>query len=188
MNNRDLLPQPIAAGQNVFLRDRIPGDVEEYVNWQACGEWREYNVSWEGILTSLSQEQQSKTAQQFLQKCVEELPVPRKTAIIVTLEDKPIGWVNRYVKERFSEIWYIGIDICEDDYLNKGIGTEALELWVDYLFRNSAVHKIGLNTWSFNKRMIRVAKKAGFVYEGAERELIQWQGNWLDLIHFGMLR
>jgi RimJ/RimL family protein N-acetyltransferase len=36
--------------------------------------------------------------------------------------------------------------------------------------------------------MIRVAEKAGFVYEGVEREMVQWQGKWLDLIHFGVLR
>jgi RimJ/RimL family protein N-acetyltransferase len=109
-------------------------------------------------------------------------------AIIVTHPDKPIGWVSRYGQERFSDVWHVGIDICEDDHLNRGIGTEALKLWVDYLFRDSTTHKIGLETWSFNKRMIRVAEKAGFVYEGVEREMVQWQGKWLDLIHFGVLR
>jgi RimJ/RimL family protein N-acetyltransferase len=35
---------------------------------------------------------------------------------------------------------------------------------------------------------MRVAEKVGFVREGAERELMQWQGEWLDRVHFGMLR
>ena len=30
--------------------------------------------------------------------------------------------------------------------------------------------------------------KVGFLYEGAQRQMIQWQGEWLDLIHFGMPR
>jgi RimJ/RimL family protein N-acetyltransferase len=36
--------------------------------------------------------------------------------------------------------------------------------------------------------MMRVAEKLGFVNEGAQRELIEWQGKWLDLVHYGMLR
>jgi RimJ/RimL family protein N-acetyltransferase len=28
----------------------------------------------------------------------------------------------------------VGIDICEDAYLNRGYGTEALCLWVDHQF------------------------------------------------------
>ncbi len=81
-----------------------------------------------------------------------------------------------------------GIDICEDEYLGRGIGTQALGLWVDYLFENSDVHRIGLDTWSFNQRMMHVAEKVGFVYEGAQRELREWQGERIDAVHYGMLR
>ena len=114
--------------------------------------------------------------------------MPRRRATIATLEGKLLGWVNRYGDKRFSEAYRVGIDICQDAYLDQGVGTEALGLWVDYLFSNSDVHRIGLDTWSFNGRMMRVAEKLGFVREGAERELIRWQGEWLDLVHFGMLR
>jgi RimJ/RimL family protein N-acetyltransferase len=188
MNGQNLQSQPIAIGQSVFLRDCIPTDVEKYIHWQTHGEWREYDAPWEGIYTSLTQEQQDKFIHQFLEKCEEELPTPRKRATIVTRQDDPIGWVNRYAQERFPDVWYIGIDICEDDHLNKGFGAEALWLWVDYLFTNSTVHKIAFETWSFNERMMRVAEKLGFIHEGIERELIQWQGQWLDLVHFAMLR
>jgi RimJ/RimL family protein N-acetyltransferase len=33
-----------------------------------------------------------------------------------------------------------------------------------------------------------VAEKIGFVYEDRAHALRQWQGEWLDLLHFGMLR
>jgi RimJ/RimL family protein N-acetyltransferase len=114
--------------------------------------------------------------------------VPRKRATIATLEGEPLGWVSRYGDERFPEACLVGISIGEDAYLNRGIGTEALGLWVDYLFSNSSIHRIGLDTWPLNPRMVRVAEKLGFVYEGTERELIEWQGDRLDRIHFGMLR
>jgi RimJ/RimL family protein N-acetyltransferase len=36
--------------------------------------------------------------------------------------------------------------------------------------------------------MMHVALKVGFKYEGTESEVRQWQGEWLDLVHYGMLR
>ncbi len=53
---------------------------------------------------------------------------------------------------------------------------------------NSTVHRLGLDTWSFNPRMMQVAGKLGFTSEGAQREVLQWQNQWLDLVHYGMLR
>ena len=84
--------------------------------------------------------------------------------------------------------WFVGIDICEDKYLNKGMGTEALELWIQYLFSNSNIHRLSLDTWSFNKRMMHVAEKAGFIFEGKQREFIKWKEEWIDAVHYGMLR
>ena len=112
---------------------------------------------------------------------------PQKMAVIATLENKPLGWVNRYGKDN-PLIWFVGIDICEDDYLNRGYGTEALKLWINYLFANSEYHKLCLDTWSFNPRMARVAEKIGFIFEGCQREMQFWQGEWLNLMHYGMLR
>ena len=178
----------ITSGRRVILRDRLPSDVESYLRWQTHGEWRLYDAPWENEHVPTTAEEEEAFCVRFLEKCRQEHSVPRKWAMIATLEGEPLGWVSRYGDKRFTEAYRIGIDICEDAYLDQGIGTEALRLWVDYLFANSDVHRIGLDTWSFNGRMMRVAEKLGFVREGAERELIRWQGKWLDLVHFGMLR
>jgi RimJ/RimL family protein N-acetyltransferase len=178
----------IVSGERVVLRDRQPSDVEIYLRWQTHGEWLLYDAPWENEHVPTTAEEEEAFRACFLEKCQQEFPVPRKRATIVTPEGGPLGWVNRYGDERFPSAWLVGISIGEDVYLNQGIGTEALELWVDYLFSNSDVHRIGLDTWSFNERMMRVAEKLGFIREGVERELIQWQGKWLDLVHFGMLR
>jgi len=176
----------IASGERVILRDRQPSDVESYLRWQAHGEWRLYDAPWENEHVPTTAEEEEAFRARFLEKC-RELSVPRKRATIATLEGEPLGWVNCYGDESFPA-YRVGIDVCEDAYLNQGVGTEALGLWVDYLFSNSDVHRVGLDTWSFNARMMRVAEKVGFVREGAERELMQWQGEWLDRVHFGMLR
>jgi RimJ/RimL family protein N-acetyltransferase len=177
----------IASGKRVVLRDRLPSDVECYLRWQTRGEWRLYDAPWENEDVPRTAEEEEAFRERFLEKCRRELSVPRRRATIARLEGEPLGWVNRY-GDKDLPAYRVGIDICEDVYLNQGIGTEALGLWVDYLFSNSDVHRIGLDTWSFNGRMMRVAEKVGFVLEGAERELMLWQGQRLDLVHFGMLR
>ncbi len=70
------------------------------------------------------------------------------------------------------------------NYLNRGYGTEALKLWVNHLFANSEYHKLCLDTWSFNPRMMRVAEKVGFIPEGFQRHMQFWEGEWLDFMHF----
>ncbi|MBN1979480.1 MAG: GNAT family N-acetyltransferase [Anaerolineae bacterium] len=178
----------IASGERIVLRDRLPSDVESYLRWQTHGEWRLYDAPWEGVRTSMTVEEEEAFRARFLEQCEQELASPRRRATIATLEGEPLGWVSRYGDGRFPDAVLVGIDVCEDAYLNQGIGAEALGLWVDCLFVNSDVHRVGLDTWSFNKRMMRVAEKLGFTREGVERELIRWQGEWLDRVHFGMLR
>lgn len=178
----------LAKGRFVFLRGGLPSDAEHYLRWLFSGEWRSFDAPWEEGPASMTPEEADAYRERFQAHCQKEPDFPRKGAIIATIEGKPLGWVNRYAKERFPDAWYVGIDICEDVYLGRGFGTEALGLWVDYLFRHSNVHRIGLDTWSFNPRMRRVAEKLDFVYEGAERELIEWQGERLDLVHYGLLR
>ncbi|MGD8398181.1 MAG: GNAT family protein [Anaerolineae bacterium] len=185
MTQRDTF---LVAGERVVLRDLLPSDAEDYVRWQVSGEWRRFDAPWETMRTSMTEEETEAFRQRFHGIDAQALSVPRAWATIATREDRPLGWVNRYTKERFPDVWYVGINICEDDCLGRGMGTEALGLWIDYLFRHSDVHRIGLDTWSFNPRMMRVAEKLGFVYEGAERELMAWQGERLDFVHYGLLR
>jgi len=177
----------IVVGRRVILRDWLPTDVDSYVRWQYTGEWRLLDAPWEGS-DPRTEIEIERTRARFLERLAKaELPWPRGRVVIAAKSGAPLGTVSRYA-DREPDVWYAGIAICEDDYLGKEYGTEALQLWVDHLFRNSDVHRIGLDTWSFNPRMIRVATKLGFVFEGAQREMRQWQGEWLDAVHFGMLR
>lgn len=179
----------LVSGQQVILRDPLPADADSYVHWQTHGEWRMYDAPWEGVRTFMTPQEEETVRQGFLDQCSQRRPFPQQGAMIATLaEDRPLGWVNRYANDRFPDAWFVGIDICEDASLNRGLGTEALALWVDYLFTNSTIHRLGLDTWSFNPRMMRVAEKVGFKYEGAQRELIEWQGCRLDWVHYGWLR
>lgn len=174
----------IAKGNLVMLRTHLKTDRAPYQRWQTQGEWRTLDTPWEQIKPKKKQNQDNKKAQSPKEDDVG----PKRMAVIATLENLPLGWVNRYRFKNNPLIWFVGISICEDDYLNHGYGTQALRLWVNYLFANSDFHKLCLDTWSFNPRMMHVAEKLGFISEGFQREMQFWQGEWLDLMHYGMLR
>ena len=172
----------IARGDLVLLRDWLASDVDAFVRWMTHGEWRLFDAPWEDVNANWDRDW---FVRQFKRKDKSWLSA---RAVIATPEGIPLGWVNRYGEKENPHVCCVGIDICEDAYLNRGLGTEALRLWIDHLFATSDVHKLALETWSFNPRMIRVAEKAGFVYEGRQREVQPWQGQWLDLMLFGLLR
>lgn len=179
----------LATGEKVFIRDALAKDVEHWVHWRTHGEWQHYDAPWEGIRESLTPNEEYQIRWQFLASCEETKPLVRRNAMIARVDgDMPIGWVNRYQHQRFLGIWYIGVAIAEDACLNQGFGTEAIRLWTGYLFKRLSLHRLALDTWSFNPRMIRCAEKAGYTYEGAQRAMIEWNGQWLDWVHFGILR
>ena len=185
----ETFPNIDARGELVCLRKWQASDCDHFVRWLAQGEWLRFDAPWAEFRLTGSPGDDRHNREWFL-KQLERTDRCWLTgsAVIATLEDTPIGWVSRYGGQDEPGVITVGIDICEDAFLNRGLGTEALKLWVDHLFAAWDYHRIGLDTWSFNPRMIRVAEKVGFVYEGRRRHMKHWQGEWLDSVHFGILR
>ncbi|MBT1248388.1 MULTISPECIES: GNAT family protein [unclassified Thermosipho (in: thermotogales)] len=73
-------------------------------------------------------------------------------------------------------------------YWNKGYGTEAMELLVDFVFKEMNINKIKLHVYSFNQRAIRSYEKLGFKKEGVLREELFRDGKYWDVIVMGLLR
>jgi RimJ/RimL family protein N-acetyltransferase len=124
----------------------------------------------------------------MLDKLVEPLPDPRSSLYVELIDGPLLGWVNSYRHDPSHRTIWAGIDICESAFWGRGIGTEALGLWIGYLFANLDLHRIGLETWSGNERMIRCARKCGFTEEGRFRENVEYDGRRYDGVKFGLLR
>ena len=99
-----------------------------------------------------------------------------------------IGWVVVYYHEDDPHMPEIGIDIPEDSYWGKEMGTEALYLWIDYLFSERKFTRLGFVTWEGNKAMIRVGEKLGFIEEARTRKSCEVNGIFYDRIKMGILR
>ena len=71
---------------------------------------------------------------------------------------------------------------------NRGFGTEATRLIVDYVFTHLPIHRIGLEVFAFNPRAAHVYESVGFVCEGVMRDALLWQGEYTDTVVMGILR
>ena len=78
--------------------------------------------------------------------------------------------------------------LMSQSYNNKGLGTEAIQLFVRYGFEHLNLHKISLEVFSFNPRAERVYTKIGFIIEGVKREDFKYNEVYIDSKIYGMLK
>jgi RimJ/RimL family protein N-acetyltransferase len=65
-------------------------------------------------------------------------------------------------------------------FQDRGLGSAATRLVVDYAFETLGLHRIELEVYAFNPRARRVYERAGFVHEGTKRQALSWDGEWID--------
>ena len=80
-----------------------------------------------------------------------------------------------------------GIFIGERDCWDKGYGTEATRLMLDYGFRVVGLHNIMLRVYSDNPRALRAYQKAGFAEMGRRREARRTGRTRVDVIYMDCL-
>lgn len=106
----------------------------------------------------------------------------------IEADGKLIGMVSYYWEHEPSLWLEMGILIYEPEYWSGGYGTKALTMWIDHLFNEMPLVRVGLTTWSGNARMIRVAEKLGMTMEARIRKVRYWEGVYYDSIRMGILR
>jgi RimJ/RimL family protein N-acetyltransferase len=70
---------------------------------------------------------------------------------------------------------------------DRGLGTEAIRLFLCYGFEQLGLRRISLDVLNFNPRAKRVYDKLGFVTEGVLREEHRWGDEWIDVTIMSML-
>ena len=93
---------------------------------------------------------------------------------------RPIGLTElRRINHRHGTATF-GILIGEKDCWDKGYGTEATRLVLDYGFTIVGLHNIRLSTFAYNERAIRAYTRAGFRIIGRQREAYRWGNKLYD--------
>lgn len=94
----------------------------------------------------------------------------------IVLDGLHIGWICSYInlgyRENKDNILAIGLDIPEKQHRKKGYGSEAFQMYIDYL-RKHGYKSFYTQTWSGNLAMIKVDAitwRLDFCSEGIESE------------------
>lgn len=83
-----------------------------------------------------------------------------------------LNWKNRTT--------YFAVYIGHPDYRSKGYGTEALKLFLSFLFNELGLRKVKLNVFTFNQRAVRCYEKCGFKVDGINRKELYRDGKYHD--------
>ncbi len=108
--------------------------------------------------------------------------------IIETNERVPIGVISlNYIKWR-DRVATTGTIIGEKQFWNKGYGTDAKMILLDYAFNTLNLHKICSAVIDFNKRSLRYSLHCGYKIEGTRKRHIFKKGRYRDLIELGLFK
>jgi RimJ/RimL family protein N-acetyltransferase len=169
-------------GKLVTLRPLVEADIDDYERWNnPASHALLYDGPWYN-------EDLSKFIEGRKKRLSQGYPAPYHTLEIDTKDGRHIGWANAYYGERDPHATEIGISIHADELWGEGIGTEVCSLWIDYLFKELNLTRIGFTTWQGNPGMLKVGMKLGFVEEARRRKSCVVRGEFYDRVSMGILR
>ena len=102
-------------------------------------------------------------------------------------DDTLIGDVSIHPQWVDADAW-LGIGLGEREYWDRGYGTDAMRLIVQYGFIELNLHRVSLALHSYNDRALKSYKKVGFKVEGTLRQDTLREGRRTDGIFMGILR
>ena len=164
-------------GERIYLSPRNSEDVELFTKWLNDFETTDYTGYSKNILT-LEKERK------YLEEHIED----ECQLSIVTLDsDKMIGTISLEYIDHINRRGTLGIFIGDKDYRDKGYGTEAIKLLLDYGFNYLNLENIKLDLMEFNERAYACYKKCGFKEYGRRRKCNFINGKYYDTIEMDIL-
>jgi len=163
-------------GKNIYLRALEPEDL------QFLYELENNTAIWEisGTLTPYS----NHVLKQYLDNVHRDIyDVKQLRLCICTHEDEVIGLVDLYDFDPVHRRAGVGIIILEEGR-NKGAGTEALELLIQYGFSALDLRQIYANVGEDNAPSIHLFDKLGFEKAGLKKDWIRTGDNFKNVILF----
>lgn len=152
----------LARGTLVRLRRKRLEDAQTDYRWRRDPELARFDAA-----TPLRS-----TFQEFLVTYTDDIRYPspyRRVFAVEDLDGHHIGNVMYYnIDERRGEA-ELGITIGDKRYWGQGYGADTVRTFLTYLFTETGLRRIYLNTLDWNVRAQRSFRKAGFVPIGMNR-------------------
>lgn len=174
---------------NLKLREIMLNDLEYYF------ELNHPDKSFHNFNGPYFKKQTEAELKKYIEKLKEKLlnwetNVLKSKKLIVNMDTDELIWeVNWYWKSEetlWMEIWIV---IFNEDYWGKWIWFEAMNIWINELFKeNKNIVRLWLSTWSWNKAMMALAMKLGFKKEAVYRKARIVNNEYFDSVSYWILR
>ena len=164
------------AGKKCYLSPIDVNDAEKFTEWLNDTEVL-INLQLYNSVISLENEKA------FLS----DLAKDHNYSIVDLKTNELIGTCGFVEIDYVNQTAQIGVFIGNKNFWNKGYGTEALSLLIDYGFRALNLHNIMLRVYEYNKGAIRCYEKIGFKQIGIRREAVQRNLEKHDIVYMDIL-
>ena len=176
-------------GELVSLRRWQVSDADAVQRWEQPGQqWRRFNAPFFKTNTAEDIDAIADRIRRSVPKG-EDMGGGRSLPVVDARDENRL--LGRVSRAQIDETGWTqaGIIVYDPDTWGHGLGSEALRLWIDLLFRTDPeLHRLDLRTWSGNIGMIKVAERLGFTLEARYREARLVESVHYDDLGFGMLR
>jgi len=165
------------VGERIYLSPINVEDVEIFTEWM--NDFYVTDYTGRSYRTMTLQDEK-----QYLEKTSNTKNV---FAIIDSEKDETIGTVGLHEIDNINRTATLGIFIGNKSYWNKGYGTEAIQLILDFGFNYLNLNNIDLALMEFNQRALKCYEKCGFKEIGRKRKCKFINGKYYDSILMDIL-
>jgi len=112
----------------------------------------------------------------------------KQLLIVDAKDDSILGMIVCFKPVFYQDSQEFGYILNDAQARGKGRMTEAVKLFVDYVFRSENIFRVQLQIETANVASRRVAEKAGFKHEGSLRHALIVRGRPTDIEMYGLTR
>ena len=166
-------------GENIQLRALEPSDLDTLYLWE--NDINIWKVS--QTITPFSKHVLS----QYLANAHQDIFTARQLRLIIVKESRSIGTIDLFDFEPVHKRAGVGILIADQGDRQKGYAKEALELLINYAFKQLQLKQIYCNISSINKASINLFSGLDFMLVGVKKDWNKTQEGWEDELLFQRL-
>ena len=166
-------------GENIQLRALEPSDLETLYQWE-----NDTNI-WKVSQTIAPFSKHVLT--QYLANAHLDIFTSKQLRLIIEKEGRSIGTIDLFDFEPTHQRAGVGIWIADKGDRQKGYAKEALQLLIDYAFKQLQLKQIYCNISSANKASINLFSGLDFMLVGVKKDWNKTQEGWDDELLFQRL-
>jgi RimJ/RimL family protein N-acetyltransferase len=169
----------LLRGKLVYLARPVAADAEAIARWSTDMEYARLlrrAMAYPGTAEEIIKWYVNSDDEHFLPFSIRTV---QDDVLVGSLGIKDIMWSNRNCS------FFIGIG--EAAYRGRGMGREALELMLRWIFLEMNMHRVGLEVMAYNEAALRTYRRIGFQDEGRLRQFVMRDGIWHDILLMSLL-